>query len=400
MDRRQFILGSAGVAALSSPWQLWATSANQHLPRLVFVFLRGAYDSISAVVPYADAYYYESRPNIALARPNPNDLDATVALDNRWALHPVLDEPLRPFWDAGELAFVPFAGTDFVSRSHFEAQDKIEYGVGSSLAAANRSGFLNRLVQQLGSQPEAVALTASLPIVLQGSRVVGNSPFSVSKQNDMDSRYELLVHQMYQQHPLEPMVAEGLGLRDELAKQLAGEMKQSSRKAAKAEAFSVEAENVGRFLNQHREYNIAFLDIGGWDTHIQQGAARGQLTNRLRGLGQGLAGLKQGLGSQEWDRTTVVVLSEFGRTFRENGSKGTDHGHGTTLWVMGGSVRGGIRGEQTTIKPGSLHQDRDLPVLNEYRATLGGLFARMYGLSPSQLDRVFPGSRPVDIGLV
>ncbi|WP_237142899.1 MULTISPECIES: DUF1501 domain-containing protein [Pseudomonas] len=138
----------------------------------------------------------------------------------------------------------------------------------------------------------------------------------------------------------------------------------------------------------------AVRGVGGWDTHVNQGSTSGQLANNLANLGEGLVAYAQALG-EEWNNTTVVVLSEFGRTFRENGSRGTDHGHGTVYWVLGGNVRGGrIVGEQVAVNPQSLLQNRDYPVLNNYRNLLGGLLGRTWGLSASQLQNVFPGARP------
>ena len=147
-------------------------------------------------------------------------------------------------------------------------------------------------------------------------------------------------------------------------------------------------------------FNLAFIDVGGWDTHVNEGNAQGQLANLLGNLGQGLSGFAQHMGPA-WPSTLVVVISEFGRTFRENGDKGTDHGHGSAYWVLGGSVNGGrLLGEQVALSPASLNQDRDWPVLTEYRAMLAGLFRRTYGLDESGLDRVFPRTRPNDIGLI
>ncbi len=144
---------------------------------------------------------------------------------------------------------------------------------------------------------------------------------------------------------------------------------------------------------------LGFVDVGGWDTHVGQGGATGALANRLGELGRGLAALADEMGPA-WQRTVVVVLSEFGRTFRENGNRGTDHGHGTVYWVLGGAVRGGkVLGEQQAVSAASLHQGRDYPVLNDYRAVLGGLFQRMWGLPPQALARVFPDAPVHDLGL-
>jgi uncharacterized protein (DUF1501 family) len=144
-------------------------------------------------------------------------------------------------------------------------------------------------------------------------------------------------------------------------------------------------------LREHPRYGVGFVEVGGWDSHVGQGKASSGLAPAFQRLGEGLAELAGALGP-EWQRTVVVVMSEFGRTFRENGSRGTDHGHGSKMWLLGGDIRGGrIVGEQTALALGRLHQDRDLPVLNEYRAVIGGLLADRFGLRAAQVAQVFPG---------
>jgi len=172
----------------------------------------------------------------------------------------------------------------------------------------------------------------------------------------------------------------------------------AGRNAIGAKGFEAEARHVARMMRER--VALGFIDVGGWDTHVGQGASTGTLANRLEELGRGLAAYAQEMGPQ-WTSTVVVVVSEFGRTFRENGNRGTEHGHGSAYWVLGGGVRGGrIAGEQVELRAQTLFQNRDYPVLNEYRAVLGGVFRRMYGLNDTQLATVFPGASARDIGLV
>jgi uncharacterized protein (DUF1501 family) len=179
---------------------------------------------------------------------------------------------------------------------------------------------------------------------------------------------------------------------------LRNEMIKASRGAPSARSFATETQRIATLMRD--QYRLGFVDVGGWDTHVNQGSVTGGLANNLRNLGEGLAAYADALGD-EWANTTVVVLSEFGRTFRENGDKGTDHGHGTVHWVLGGKVNGGrIAGEQVAVAPSSLLQNRDYPVLTNYRDMLGGLFGRVWGLSPSRLQSVFPQARPRDLRLV
>jgi uncharacterized protein (DUF1501 family) len=175
-------------------------------------------------------------------------------------------------------------------------------------------------------------------------------------------------------------------------------MRASSRDALSIKGFELEAERMARLMRD--SYRIGFVDIGGWDTHVNEGAVQGALATNLTGLGRGLTAFAQALGS-EWTNTVVVVLSEFGRTFRENGNRGTDHGHGSVYWVLGGSISGGrIVGEQQRLERVNLFQDRDYPVLNDYRAVLGGLFRSLWGLTPAQSSQIFPQTAPRELQLV
>jgi uncharacterized protein (DUF1501 family) len=179
---------------------------------------------------------------------------------------------------------------------------------------------------------------------------------------------------------------------------MADEMRTANRDAINTKGFELEAERMGRLMRD--KYRIGFIDVGGWDTHVGEGAAQGTLPSNLASLGRGLQVFSQSLGS-EWNNTVVVVLSEFGRTFHENGNRGTDHGHGTVYWVLGGAIDGGkIVGEQRRVSRDTLFQDRDYPVLNDYRAVLGGLFRTLWGLSADQSTRVFPQVAPTDLKLV
>jgi uncharacterized protein (DUF1501 family) len=203
---------------------------------------------------------------------------------------------------------------------------------------------------------------------------------------------------MYNGTPLAQSVSEGFEVRDEVYQSIADEMTAASRGAVSPKGFELAARRIGRLMQT--QFNLGFVDVGGWDTHVNEGAATGYLANRLGELGRGLAGFADEIGPQ-WTNTIVVVISEFGRTFRENGDKGTDHGHGSVYWVMGGGVRGGVlRGRQVVVSEATLNQNRDYPVLTDYRALLAGLFARLYGLSDARLDHVFPAVTPTDLQLV
>ncbi len=393
--KRRNLLKSLGTLPLAAgAGQLWAAPAAGS--RLLVVFLRGAYDCCSLLVPVSSSFYYESRPDIAVPRPGA-DVNAALALDADWALHPVLRESVYPMYQRGELAFVPFAGTDDSSRSHFETLVSIEMGQPLTGARDYHSGFLNRLAGVVnGAAP--MAFTAQIPLSMQGRVQVPNMAVRSVGRSAIDARQSGLIASMYQGSALASRVDEGFSTRDQVMRDLQSEMQGAGRNAVSARSFGAEARRIARLMADR--YNIGFVDVGGWDTHVNQGGAQGYLANRLDELGQGLAAFAQEMGPA-WRSTTVVVISEFGRTFRQNGNHGTDHGHGTVYWVLGGGVRGGrIAGEQVRVEQATLFQNRDYPVLNEYRAVLGGLFARQFGLGASQLDQVFAGVKPRDVGLV
>ena len=397
MNRRQLLslMASGGLV----PTQLWATPQGATDVRLVVLMLRGAYDGLSALVPYADPYYYESRPRIAIAPPNALDPNlGAMRLDGRWALHPMLADPAGELFKASQLSFLPFSGTSFVSRSHFQAQDWMETGKRPDQRPEVGDGFLNRLAQVLGGQ--AISFTQNIPVALSGLAKVVNAPVSVNASKKSSQAYLHQVQALYAGHRLEAMVTEGLGLRQALSAELMKEMDYSARGALPAVGFAQQAQRVARFMRERKSLSIAFMDIGGWDTHSGQGNAKGLLANRLAALGQGIQSFAEEMGP-EWKKTVLVVMSEFGRTFHENGSGGTDHGHGNVMWLAGGAVQGGtIAGEQADLKPNTLHQNRDMPVLNDYRNVLAGVFSQLYGLSPAALETIFPDSRPKNLGLV
>ena len=399
MNRRQFLLSAAAAAAaaplMSFSGRLFAAPANT--PRFLLVFLRGGYDCNNLLVPYASDFYYESRPTLALARPDASNPDATLALDAQWGLNPVLRESLLPLWQRRQLAFVPFAGTDDLSRSHFETQDNIEAGEPTGARGSYRSGFLARLSGTLtGAAP--IAFTSALPLSFQGGQDIPNISLKGVPRSKFDARQSGILAQMYQGTPLASATADGLALSQQVSADLRDEMVAASRGAASARNFSAETQRIATLMRD--KYRLGFVDVGGWDTHVNQGSVSGGLANNLKNLGEGLAAYADALGD-DWNHTVVMVISEFGRTFRENGGKGTDHGHGTAYWLLGGGINGGrIAGEQVAVNASSLLQNRDYPVLNNYRDVLGGVLGRVWGLSSAQLQTVFPGAAPRDLRLV
>jgi uncharacterized protein (DUF1501 family) len=397
MQRRDFLQMMALAApALTVSGQLFAAPPGS--PRFLLVFLRGGYDCANVVIPYSSSYYYETRPNIAVAKPTgPDATDGAVALDSDWALAPVLRTSIAPLYTSRQALFIPFAGTDDLSRSHFETQDSIEFGQPLQGSHDLRSGFLARLAGVVnGADP--IAFTDSLPVCFRGDTDIPNISLKGVGKPVFDTRQASILADMYAGHPLQSKVTDGLELRQEVGRALEMEMKEASRDAITPKGFELEARRIGRLMRD--QYRIGFVDVGGWDTHVNEGAAQGALANNIESLGRGLAALSQELGG-EWRNTVVAVVSEFGRTFRENGNKGTDHGHGSVYWILGGSINGGrIAGQQARVEKASLFQDRDYPVLNEYRSVFAGLFRTLFSLSADQVERVFPQVTPVDLKLV
>lgn len=404
MHRRDLLKAAAALAPMVVAGRAFAAPASRS-GRLLLVFLRGAYDAANIVAPVDNDFYHQARPTIGLAAPNPSDPNAALALDGDWALHPALRDSIYPLWQAKQIAFVPFAGTDDMSRSHFETQDTIELGQPIAGSRDFRSGFMARLATTLGPDTP-IAFSAQVPLCFQAtaSRLIPNIALTGNLQPTIAPREAKLIEAMYagdtaSSAGLSNAIAEGFATRETVFKSLAEEMAQASRGAATPKGFELSARRIGTLMRD--QYNLAFVDVGGWDTHVNQGGAQGYLAGRIGELGRGLAGFIDEIGPDAWRDTTVVVISEFGRTFRENGDKGTDHGHGSVYWVLGGGVHGGrIAGPQVRIAPETLNQQRDLPVLTDYRGLIGGIVQRQFGLGSDRLATVFPGTRPIALDLV
>ena len=407
MQRRQFLNLSATVPLACYLGHGLAAPMQSSSPRFLLVFLRGAYDCNSLLVPTHSDFYYKARPTIAIARPG--EANGALPLNSQWGLHPALQSSLLPLYEQGQACFVPFAGTNDLSRSHFETQDSIELGQPLEGGRSYQSGFLNRLAQVLQADRRGqrsvlpMAFTAQMPLSMRGAVDVANmSLTTVGKAATLGGRAPVIAS-MYQGTLLENAAREGFATQmavERVAQQES--MDAAGRAAISAKGFSLLAQRMAALMRD--QYDLGFIDVGGWDTHVNQGGASGNLANRLSDLSQGLATFRQAIGTDVWRHTVVAVISEFGRTFRENGNKGTDHGHGTVYWFMGGGLAsqagGQVLGEQIEVTEKALFQNRDYPVLNEYRSVLGGLFARMYGLNAQQVQQIFPTAQPGKLQLV
>src|SRR5580658_6436761 len=387
MNRRELIKAFAGAVPLTVAGRVWAAPATD--ARLLVVFLSGAYDAANVVVPIGSDFYRTARPTLGLAKPDAGNPNAALSLNADWGLHPALRDSLYPLWAKREIAFVPFAGTsDDLTRSHFETQDTIELGQAAGGSRDYRSGFMNRLATEL-ARAKPISFTEQLPLIFRGKTQIPNIGLNSVGKPGVDDRQARLIKNMYQQSDLASSVSEGFRVRDDVYRSISEEMTAANRGAVSPRGFELSARRIGRLMRE--QFNLGFVDVGGWDTHVNQGGSTGYLADRLGELGRGLAGFADEIGPAAWHDTVVVVISEFGRTFRENGDRGTDHGHGSVYWVMGGGVKGGqVAGEQVRVEQANLFQNRDYPVLTDYRALLGGLLRRIYGLDAAQLEKVFP----------
>lgn len=399
MLRRHFLACALGGAILLPVGRSAVAAATLSLPagrnpRLVVVFLRGAIDGLNVVVPYHDPEYYRSRESIAI--PPPGKDDGGLDLDGRFALHPAL-APLLPRWQAGQLAFVHAAGSPDPTRSHFDAQDYMESGTPGRKSTPD--GWLNRM---LGILPGGKALNVGtlMPRALSGTQPVDilASGRSATRPNPLDRpRIGSAFDELYNgDGDMEQAYRSSRQSRREMMAALSGEeleaeMRGASNGAGPASAFAEDANRLARLMRNDARIRLAFAAIGGWDTHANQGASHGQLANRLKPLGNGLAALMQSLGPV-LDETVVVVMSEFGRTVRQNGTGGTDHGHGNTMCLLGGPVAGGrVYGRWPGLDSGALHEGRDLAVTTDFRTVLLTVAERHLRLRDRDLVHVFPG---------
>jgi len=409
MNRRDFLLSTAAsLAPLAAP--AWAAAAAGGPSRLVVVMLRGAVDGLNLVVPYGEEAYYAARPTIAIAKPGAGD-GAALALDGHFALHPAL-AGLLPLWQAGQLAFIHAAGSTDPTRSHFDAQLFIENGTPGRRVTAD--GWMNRLLAALpgaqtgtpGEAPgptSAVAIGPTLPQILKGRLPVANLPLGPAAANKLAiDRPEVAqaFDRLYSANdPAGRAYRQGRAARAELIGNLNSEQQMADNGAPLPNTYPTQAAKLAGLIARDRNIRLAFVALGGWDTHVRQGAHNGQLADRLRPLGDGLAAFAHALGS-DWADTVVIVISEFGRTVRENGDGGTDHGHGNAIWVAGGPVRGGrIYGGWPGLAPAALYEGRDLAVATDYRGVLAAVIARHLGLSDRALSEVFPGFAPARSGI-
>jgi uncharacterized protein (DUF1501 family) len=368
---------------------------------LITVFQRGAVDGLNMVVPHGEGAYYELRPQIAIAQPKRVGAgESAVDLDGFFGLHPSM-APLKRLWDEKRLAIVHAVGSPDNTRSHFDAQDYMESATPG--VKSTQDGWLNRYMQARPDQKatpfRAISMTQNLPRAMQGRAG------AVAMRNLSDFQIRAGAYTSSVQGGFEGMYEQGV---EDVLRGTGKETFEAVNFLKKVNPAQYKPENgaqypngeFGRALMQIAQLikagvglEVAFTDVGGWDTHRGQGGARGQLANLLSQFAQGLSALVTDLGPARMQDVLVLTMSEFGRTVRQNGTLGTDHGHANAMFVLGGGVRGGkVYGQWPGLKDDQLFEGRDLALTTDFRDVFGEVASKHLG--GVDLKKVFPGYAP------
>ena len=386
------IVGTAALPSFLTRAAYGAESLGSLNKRLVVIFQRGAADGLNIVVPHGEAAYYSMRPSISIPR------NAVLDLDGFFGLHPAMTS-LQPLWKQRHLAIVHAAGSPDPTRSHFDAQDFMESGTPG--VKATEDGWLNRALHTLPAPEEksafrAIALGPSLPRILSGSEpavsVNNINDFGVGGRNPNAAPIANTFEAMYE-HSVDS-VLHGTGQETfEAVRMLKSANPSTYTPAPGAEyprgRFGESLKQLAQLIKANLGVQVAFADIGGWDHHVNEGSTQGQIANVLHDFSQALSAFWTDLGDLAED-TVIVTMSEFGRTARENGNRGTDHGHANVMFVMGGPVKGGkVYGRWPGLDQSQLYEGRDLALTTDFRRVLGE--AVYDHLGNKSLDAVFPG---------
>ncbi len=385
MLKRRDILKSLGMTAVAASMPSVTFARADTDARFVLVVLRGAVDGLALAAPYGDGNYRGVRGELAL--PTPGSQGGLFRLDGLFGLHPSLPT-VASMYQSGDAAIVHAVATPYRQRSHFDGQDLLENG--GTRVGLLRDGWLNRALAPLGGingDERAIALAQNTPLVLRGANSV--TSWAPSRLPDADDSTIERLRRMYADDEFFASRLE-LALRSQ---EIAGDMDSVGGRGNEARQFADMMSSAAKFLTAPGGPTVAVAELGGWDTHANQGAATGALANRLAALDSGIANLHRGLGDS-WDRTVVAVVTEFGRTVRVNGTRGTDHGTGTAAMLLGGAVNGGrIVADWPGLRDADLYAGRDLQPTTDLRSVFKGVLSAHLGLDPAYVNReVFPGS--------
>lgn len=403
ISRRRFLKSTGvGFLALGLPpaFLMRAAQAQQSGKNrvLVVVFQRGGMDGLNVVVPFKDRSYYSLRPSIAIAEPASGE-ERAIDLDGFYGLHPAL-APLKSIYDRGQMAIIHATGSPNNTRSHFDAQDYME--IGTPGIKSTPDGWLNRTMKEKrkGELPfRGVAATAQLPRMMAGSAPA----LTLSSIDEFRLRHEALsggLQKLYTSTADPLFRRSGEILFDTLAELRKVEAKiPVSKENYPAGRFGAGLAQIARLIKADVGLEIAFTEVEGWDTHVNQGGATGQLANRLKILADGLAAFYRDLGDRV-DDVLLLTMSEFGRTARENGNRGTDHGHANVMFALGGPVRGGkVYGRWPGLEPEALYEGRDLNLTTDFRTVCSEVISRHLG--QKDLSKIFPNFHsPTPLGII
>jgi uncharacterized protein (DUF1501 family) len=386
------IIGTAAVPSFLTRAAWGAVEPATRNKRLVVIFQRGAADGLNIVVPHAEPQYYAMRPSINIPR------KSVIDLDGFFGLHPSLAS-FQPLWNQRHLAIVHASGSPDPNRSHFDAQDFMESGTPG--VKSTEDGWLNRSLRNLPgpsqkSALEAISMGPSIPRILSGAEpaiAMNNiNDFSVGGRGAKASPVGNAFEAMYD-HSADAML-HGTGEETFDAVKMLKSADPSKYKPADGTdypkgRFGDSLRQLAQLIKANLGVQVAFADIGGWDHHVNEGATEGQIANVLRDFSRSIAAFWTDLGDLGED-TVVVTMSEFGRTARENGNRGTDHGHANVMFVLGGPVKGGkVYGRWPGLNQSQLYEGRDLALATDFRQVLGEAVARHMG--NKNLAAVFPG---------
>lgn len=401
--RREFLKSTGlGFLALGLPpaFLVRAAGAEQAARRkvLVVVFQRGGMDGLNVVIPFKDRAYYALRPSIAVAEPASAE-DRAIDLDGFYALHPAL-APLKSIYDKGQLAIVHAAGSPDNTRSHFDAQDYMEIGTPGKKSTPD--GWLNRYLknESNGDSPfRGVAVGPQTPRMMVGTAAT----LTITSIEEFRLRNTFVapaLQKLYAESadPLFRRGGDNLFAAMARLRTVESQIPQSTA-TYPAGRFGAGLKQIARLVKADVGLEIAFNEIQGWDTHVAEGGATGQLANRLKELGEGLAAFYQDLGDRMED-VVLLTMSEFGRTAQENGNRGTDHGHANVMFVLGPRVRGGkVYGRWPGLAPEVLYDGRDLDLTTDFRSVCSEILTRHMGRQDA--TKIFPGFRPgKNIGII
>ncbi|HEX6841003.1 MAG TPA: DUF1501 domain-containing protein, partial [Stellaceae bacterium] len=363
-DALRLLAGGSAIGAFSVlglPGAVFAAAPGER--RLVVVLQRGALDGLAAVAPLGEPSYAARRG--ALALKPPGEPGGALPLDAHFALHPAL-APIHPYWGKGELLFVHAAGNGYHTRSHFDAQDLMESGLSAKTGMSD--GWLNRALSTMrqGDRRLGLAVGGAVPLILRGAVPVAS--WEPAGLRDASPDFIAALALLYKPDPLlGPALADGLKAQT-FSETVLGDDMPKNKGGFGPKGFAVLAAAAGKLIAATDGPRIAVLEMGGWDTHVNQGAESGRLAQNLEGYAAGLDALAQSLGSA-WKETVVVAVTEFGRTVAVNGNNGTDHGTASVLTVMGGAIKGArIAGDWPGLD--RLEDDRDLRVATDSRRVM------------------------------